>query len=166
MKPTTSRMIATAPAMEYKKSFGGVFLISVTALRATSRGCTLGFSGCARLSETAGSASNSGSPPAAVAAVCRFLSAAAVSVISEKLGPARRFFALLPPWTDQPGTQASRSLAPRRRPRRWRVPEKCFARTLSPGLGWLSALSPARRWKPRSRSPIPQPQRRLLPETG
>ncbi len=38
---------------------GGVFLISVTALRATSRGCTLGFSGCARLChEAAGSASS------------------------------------------------------------------------------------------------------------
>ena len=65
MKPTTIRMIAIAPAIEYKKSFGGVFLISVTALRATSRGCTLGFSGfsrCTGLKEAGGTASNSGSP--------------------------------------------------------------------------------------------------------
>jgi len=41
-------MIAMAPAIEYKKSLGGVFLISVTALRATSRGWTLGFSDFSR----------------------------------------------------------------------------------------------------------------------
>ena len=34
-----------APAIEYANSLGGVFFISDTAFLATSRGCTLGFSG-------------------------------------------------------------------------------------------------------------------------
>ena len=43
--PTISRITPKAAAIEYANSLGGVFLISVTAFRATSRGCTLGFSG-------------------------------------------------------------------------------------------------------------------------
>src|SRR5262245_2825515 len=42
----TRRMTPTAPAIEYMKSLGGVFLISLTAFLATTRGCTFGFSGC------------------------------------------------------------------------------------------------------------------------
>src|SRR5579872_1056398 len=50
---TISKMMPTAPAIENIKSFGGVFLISATAFFATSRGCTLGFSGAALLNTVA-----------------------------------------------------------------------------------------------------------------
>ncbi len=68
----------TAPAIEYAKSLGGVFLISVTALRATSRGCTFGFSGCALLLHSAALVRFQARLPEAAEVVCRFLSAAAV----------------------------------------------------------------------------------------
>ena len=162
MSPTTSTITAIAPAIEYRNSLGGVFLISFTALRATSRGCTLGFSGCARSDDTAGSGS---ARPLleAEAGRYRLLSAAAVRSFQKSWGRAQPSW-LLPPWTDRPETQVSRTQAQPSQPRRWRVPGKRSARSLSLGSGGLRPASPARLWKRRPRFPIPQPRRLLLPK--
>src|SRR5208283_5106397 len=54
---TISTMIPMAAAIETMKSCGGAFLISATAFFATSRGCTLGFSGGAPVKTVACTAS-------------------------------------------------------------------------------------------------------------
>src|SRR5437870_5125670 len=54
---TISTIIPRALVIETMKSLGGVFFISVTAFLATSRGCTLGFSGGALLKTVACTAS-------------------------------------------------------------------------------------------------------------
>src|SRR5438105_15772324 len=51
-----NRTRATAPETEYIINFGGTPLISLMAFLATSRGCTLGFSGWLRDRKTAGGA--------------------------------------------------------------------------------------------------------------
>src|SRR5580704_6907940 len=98
---TISKIIAMAPAIETMKSFGGVFLISATAFFATSRGCTLGFSGGALLNTaacTALSGAGSSAGGGGGGGMCTSFSGGNSS-ISEKLrlapAPADRFSAIM-----------------------------------------------------------------------
>ena len=89
--PQPARMTPTAPAIEYTNSLGGVFLISVTALRATSRGCTLGFSGTLLLQAGGTAFGLRRGRRRQEAAACRFLSAEAVRSFRKNLGRGSAF---------------------------------------------------------------------------